>query len=76
MRLQVIQVNKLHGAVADIAISGLPGWITILSPGIEGLISLQVWAPIGVEVFVRPPMPVPASIQHHSARLHSVSNQN
>ena len=72
MWMQAIQVNKLSGAVADIAISGLPGWVTVLSPATEGLISLRVWAPVGVEVFVRPPMPVPASVQHRPARVHSV----
>ena len=68
----MIQVKKLSGSVADIAISGLPGWVTVLSPGIEGVINLRVWAPVGVEVFVRPPMPVPASVQQHrSAQVHS-----
>ena len=71
MWMQMIQVKKLSGAVADIAISGLPGWVTVLSPGIEGVIDLRVWAPVGVEVFVRPPMPVPASVQHRSAQVHS-----
>ena len=71
MWMQMIQVKKLSGAVADIAISGLPGWVTVLSPGIEGVIDLRVWAPVGVEVFVRPPMPVPASVQHRSAQLRS-----
>lgn len=70
--LQAIQVSKLSGAVADIAISGLPGWVTVLSPGTKGLIQLRVWAPVGVEVFVRPPIPVPASAQHHSDQLHQV----
>lgn len=65
---QVIQVSKLSGAVADLAISGLPGWITIMSPGIHGGIRFRVWVPVGVEVFVRPPMPVPVSTQPTSER--------
>ncbi|KAL3152747.1 hypothetical protein ABBQ38_012336 [Trebouxia sp. C0009 RCD-2024] len=69
---KVIQVSKLSGAVADIAISGLPGWVTVLSPGTKGLVCLRVWAPVGVEVFVRPPMPVPCSVQHHSAQTHAI----
>lgn len=70
--MQVIQVSKLSGAVADIAISGLPGWVTVLSPGTKGLVCLRVWAPVGVEVFVRPPMPVPFSEKHHSVQTRAI----
>ncbi len=58
--MQVISVNRMSGSLADIAISGLPGWISVLSPGVRGEIQLRIWAPVGVEVFVRPPMPVPS----------------
>jgi hypothetical protein len=44
--------------VADIAISGLPGWLTVSVPNGRGSVHLAVWAPAGVEVFTRPPMPV------------------
>ena len=66
MAMQIVQVSRLSGAVADIAISGLPGWVTILPSRAVGQIDLRVWAPVGVEVFVRPPMPVPASLQQKS----------
>lgn len=56
--MQVISVNRMSGPLADIAISGLPGWISVLSPGVRGGIQMRIWAPVGVEVFVRPPMPV------------------
>ena len=55
--MQVIKTTGLKGAVADIAISGLPAWITLLSPGRHGSIRVRVWAPRGVEVFVRPSIP-------------------
>ncbi len=57
--LQVVAVSRLSGALADIALSGLPGWVSVLSPGVKGEIHMRVWAPVGVEVFVRPPIPVP-----------------
>ena len=59
--LQVIPVSRQRGALVDIAISGLPGWITVMSPGVTGEIRMRLWSPVGVEVFVRPPMPVDES---------------
>lgn len=53
----------LDDAVADIAISGLPGWVAVSAPGGVGVIRLRLWAPRGVEVFVRPPLPVPSAVQ-------------
>ena len=52
---------KLRGsfepsAVADIAISGLPGWATIVG-GENASIDIRVWVPVGVEAYVRPPVP-------------------
>ena len=58
--MQVISVNRMSGSLADIAISGLPGWISVLSPGVRGDIQMRIWAPVSVEVFIRPPMPVPS----------------
>jgi hypothetical protein len=51
------------GPVTDVAISGLPGWVTISTQQSQGRLSLRVWVPAGIEAFVRPPMPVerPAS---------------
>ncbi|KAK9841746.1 hypothetical protein WJX81_000306 [Elliptochloris bilobata] len=45
--------------VADICVSGLPGWVAVWLPGARGLVQIRVWAPAGIEVFVRPPLPVP-----------------
>eukprot|EP00884_Botryococcus_braunii_P017452 jgi/Botrbrau1/4390/Bobra.105_2s0036.1 len=56
--------------LADIAISGLPGWLTVEVPSGHGEVQVAVWAPPGVEVFVRPPMPVGGSpvVQNPDAR--------
>lgn len=56
--MQVRLVAKGQAKVADISISGLPGWVTVEVPSGRGEVQLTVWAPAGVEVFVRPPIPV------------------
>lgn len=56
--VQVINLGAVRGAVSDIAISGLPAWITLLSPGRQGSIHVRMWVPKGVEVFVRPAIPI------------------
>lgn len=51
-------------AVADIAISGIPGWIQISCPNSDQTnpqINLVIEAPVGIEVFVRPPIPLSSS---------------
>lgn len=46
--------------LADIAVSGLPGWVAVGAPGARGgKVRLVVWAPRGVEVFLRPSLPCP-----------------
>ena len=45
--------------VADVCVSGLPGWVAVRVPGARGVVRLRVWVPAGIEVFVRPPLPVP-----------------
>lgn len=47
-----------YGPVADVSISGLPGWVSISTQQNQGRLALRVWAPAGIEAFVRPPMPV------------------
>jgi len=50
--------------IADIAISGVPGWVAVYCSGRRGAgcVDVRVFTPIGVEVFVRPPLPVPAPL--------------
>lgn len=43
--------------LADIAVSGLPGWVAVHAPYARRDVLLRVWAPRGVEVFLRPPLP-------------------
>ncbi|KAF8070981.1 nitric oxide synthase [Scenedesmus sp. PABB004] len=45
--------------LADVAVSGLPGWVGVYAPFTRGEVVLRVWAPRGVEVFLRPPLPCP-----------------
>lgn len=58
-----VEATGLDDAVADVAVSGLPGWVAVSAPGGRGPIELRLWAPRGVEVFVRPPLPVPNAVQ-------------
>lgn len=48
----------------DVAVSGVPGWVAVHagSGGAGGVVSLRVWTPPGVEVFSRPPLPVPSPL--------------
>jgi len=50
---------RRDAALADVAISGVPGWIAVHSPRGRRDVHLRVWAPRGVEVFLRPAIPVP-----------------
>ncbi|EFN51397.1 hypothetical protein CHLNCDRAFT_141029 [Chlorella variabilis] len=50
-------------AVADIAVSGVPGWVAVhASAGRGHTVQVRVWTPPGVEVFSRPPLPVPSPL--------------
>ena len=62
-----------YGAVMDIALSGLPGWVGVYVKKEGGRrgggggreekwVKIQVCAPVGVEVFQRPPLPVPSPL--------------
>jgi nitric-oxide synthase len=45
--------------LADVAVSGLPGWVAVHAPYAKQGLDLRVWVPRGVEVFLRPPVPCP-----------------
>ncbi|EIE26295.1 hypothetical protein COCSUDRAFT_26953 [Coccomyxa subellipsoidea C-169] len=51
------------GPVADVAVSGLPGWVAIRTEQNGGRLVLRVWAPAGIEAYVRPPLPVPQIVK-------------
>ncbi len=57
-----LNVRRPAGALADIAISGIAGWIAVcVEKAVPGtLIQFQVWTLPGIEVFSRPPLPVPS----------------
>jgi nitric-oxide synthase len=51
-------------ALADVAVSGVPGWVTVFARGGRGEgVRLRLLAPKGVEVYARPPLPVPSPLQ-------------
>ncbi|KAK9806106.1 hypothetical protein WJX72_001602 [[Myrmecia] bisecta] len=58
-----LQSTSAQAAVADIAISGMSGWAAVYLPAARASMTLRVWAPVGVEVYVRPALPVPNPIQ-------------
>ncbi len=66
-----IKAGKKGGVLADVAISGIPGWVQIghdvceTTPAADenrggrgNAVRIVVEAPKGIEVFVRPPMPM------------------
>lgn len=59
-----IDINGYFENICDISVSGLLGWVTVIIPkiyksGNKGVLSGRIWAPKGVEVFIRRPIPVP-----------------
>jgi hypothetical protein len=65
--LRLVRRVDLRGAgdvttLADICVSGLPGWVAVVSGCDREPLRLRIWAPRGVEVHVRPPMPCPTPV--------------
>eukprot|EP00798_Chlamydomonas_sp_ICE-L_P007381 gene7381-505_t len=56
----MVSADGTANAIADIAISGLPGWVTLWAPATKSSLRVRVWAPRGVEVFLRPSLPIAA----------------
>jgi hypothetical protein len=48
--------------IADICVSGLPGWVAVVGGSGTEVLRMRVWAPKGVEVYVRPPIPCPTPV--------------
>uniref|UniRef100_A0A061RY59 Nitric-oxide synthase, plant n=1 Tax=Tetraselmis sp. GSL018 TaxID=582737 RepID=A0A061RY59_9CHLO len=56
-------------AVCDLAVSGLAGWVSVVGTNRRSRsIAIRVFVPPGVEVFMRPPMPVPNPIAQQRRR--------
>lgn len=58
-----IECHGFEERILDICVSGVPGWVTVVVPKMsgrrnEGMFKGRVWAPKGIEVFLRPPIPV------------------
>lgn len=49
---------RAPGKVADVAVSGLPGWLSVQTEQSQGRLVLRIWAPHGIGAYVRPPLPV------------------
>lgn len=67
LRVPVPQIPSSQ-CLADVAVSGLPGWVSVYAPFAKQGIDLRVWVPRGVEVFLRPPVPCPPPARPASDR--------
>ena len=56
--MQATLTIRAPGKVADIAVSGLPGWVSVQTEQSQGRLVLRVWAPHGIGAYLRPPLPV------------------
>ncbi|KAL4421002.1 hypothetical protein ABPG77_008839 [Micractinium sp. CCAP 211/92] len=63
LRLKCVGGDGARRPVADVAVSGIPGWIAVYASGSRAdSVHVRVWTPPGVEVFSRPPLPVPCPL--------------
>ena len=58
-----VPFNHVEGeckSIADIAISGIPGWVnlSVLSGSKPSKVRIVIEAPVGIEAFIRPPVPL------------------
>ena len=68
MWLQTTLSIRAPGRVADISVSGLPGWVSVETEQSQGRLVLRVWAPKGIGAYVRPPLPTGHSHKPAAAR--------
>jgi hypothetical protein len=61
VKIADIPTQDYFMTVADVTMSGMPGWVSVVS-GTKGHVKLRVWAPKGVEVHLRPPIPCPTPL--------------
>lgn len=57
-----LEIKQVNAVIGDIAMSGLPGWVSLVSGRARGPIKLRVWTPCGVQAYLRPPLPCPCPI--------------
>ena len=55
--MQVTLIIRAPGKVADISVSGLPGWVSVQTEQNQGRLVMRIWAPHGIGAYVRPPLP-------------------
>ncbi len=60
---------RAPGKLADIAVSGLPGWVSVQTEQSQGRLVLRIWAPHGIGAYVRPPLPVNRAASLAAGRL-------
>ena len=65
--LRLAREVELHGTefaatIADVCVSGLPGWVAVVAGPGSGTLRMRLWAPRGVEVYIRPPIPCPTPL--------------
>ena len=53
---------RAPGKVADITVSGLPGWVSVQTEQSQGRLVLRVWAPHGIGAYLRPPLPLSRAV--------------
>lgn len=68
--------NPANSRLGDIAISGLPGWVTLHANRGYDSIKLRVWAAKGAEVFFRPAMPFPDPWSKEAAQAAAAASQS
>jgi hypothetical protein len=57
-----VGIQQMGTVVADIAMSGLPGWVSVVSCRLRGTLKVRIWTPRGVEAYLRPPLPCPCPV--------------
>ncbi|KAL4452720.1 hypothetical protein ABPG75_008382 [Micractinium tetrahymenae] len=63
LQLKCVGGDGMRRPIADVAVSGIPGWIAVFPCGSRAdAVHVRVWTPPGVEVFSRPPLPVPCPL--------------
>ena len=57
-----LQSADIVTTIADICVSGMPGWVAVVTGAGREAVRMRLWTPRGVEVYVRPPIPCPTPL--------------